>query len=67
MTDDRLAYVTRLIIARCPELGLDDLAALAGDQVATLPLEIGEQVLDVLEALEAKLDALVTRMDKIAA
>jgi hypothetical protein len=58
MTDDR-DRVMRIIVARCPEIGLDDLTQHAGAPAEPdLPAEIGRDIMAVLEAMEAKLDRL---------
>jgi len=58
-TDDRVGYIRNLIAVRCPELGPDDLATLTQHAATeTLPVEIGEQIMDVLAAMEMKLDRL---------
>jgi hypothetical protein len=57
--DDRAAYVINLARHRCPELSETDLAALAKPVSAeTLPAEIGEQIMDVLNAMMDRLDRL---------
>jgi hypothetical protein len=53
--DDRAAYARGLIAHRAPELTDRDLAALMEPD---LPAEIAAQVLDVLEALEQRMDEL---------
>jgi hypothetical protein len=60
VTDDR-DRVMRIIKARCPELGPDDLALLtqhAPSVEPDLPEEIGEQILDVLAEMGDRLDRL---------
>jgi hypothetical protein len=61
MTDDR-DRVMRIIRARCPELGPDDLALITHPDPARvepdLPVEIGEQILDVLAEMGDRLDRL---------
>jgi hypothetical protein len=52
--------VMRIIMARCPELGPDDLAAL-GDATPDpdmLPGSIGLQILDVISKMADRLDQL---------
>jgi hypothetical protein len=56
--------VRAIIAHRCPELTDDDLAALAPPGV---PAEVGEMIVDVLAAMEAKLDAMMDRLDTLAA
>lgn len=60
MTADRLDYIRAIIRHRVPEVTDADLAVVA-EQPDTLPVEIANQVLEVVEALEAKLEALVER------
>ncbi len=56
---ERAEYVQRLILARCSEIDLEDLAVAFGSSAdADLPAEIGEQILAVCEAMEEKLDQL---------
>ena len=58
---DGCGRVRRLIIARCPELTEGEIAAAYAtepDPGASIWLEIGEQVLDVLGALDERLVAL---------
>jgi hypothetical protein len=59
--DDRAAYIRAIIRHRAPEVSDADLALITsmGPSAETLPVEIGEQIMDVLEAMEAKLDQLV--------
>ena len=59
--DDRAAYIHALIAARCPEVTDADLALITSMEPSAemLPVEIGEQIMDVLEAMEAKQDQLV--------
>jgi hypothetical protein len=65
--DDRAAYVRSIIQARCPELTDADLASTEArsqpaDNASTeavLPVEIGHDIMSVLEAMESKLDQLV--------
>jgi|HubBroStandDraft_6_1064221.scaffolds.fasta_scaffold3441979_1 hypothetical protein len=59
--DDRIAYIRALINHRCPELGPADLALIADappDSDDRLPMAIGLQILQVVEALADKLDGL---------
>ena len=55
--DDR-AYCPRLLAARIPEITVDELMAALEITPApdTLPAPIAEQIFDVIEALEDKLD-----------
>jgi hypothetical protein len=58
---DRAAYVRSLILARCPELTDADLALIgivhpAAPSAEMLPVEIGEQIMDAIVALENKVD-----------
>ena len=59
--DDCADYIINLIAARCPEATDADLALITSMEPSAemLPVEIGEQIIDVLEAMEAKLDQLV--------
>jgi len=59
--DDRADYIINLIAGRCPEATDADLALITSMEPSAemLPVEIGEQIMDVLEAMEAKLDQLV--------
>jgi hypothetical protein len=55
----RAAYVRALILARCPELSERDLALLAdapSDLDAGIPVNIADQIMDVLLAFEERLD-----------
>jgi hypothetical protein len=52
---DRVAYARSLILARCPEIADADLTAL---MTPDLPAEIAAQVLEVVEALENRMDEL---------
>jgi hypothetical protein len=65
--DDRAAYVRSLIAARCPEIDLDDLPALTHASMEpsaeTLPVEITEQVLDVVDHMMDRLDTLEARVE----
>jgi hypothetical protein len=61
--DDRAAYVRALLAHRCPELGPADLALIGtihpgGPSAEMLPVEIGEQIMDAIAAVDAKLDAM---------
>lgn len=62
--DDRADYFDRLIAHRCPEIGPADLAsAEAASQPApsddmVVPVEVLDQVLDVVIALEERMNAL---------
>jgi hypothetical protein len=56
--DDRADFARRLIAARCPELGPSDLAMLAEADPDMLPVAIGAQILDVLQHLMDRMDAL---------
>lgn len=58
MSDDRTAYVRNLIAARAPELSDDDIAALVAEPPDTLPVEIANQVLEVIEAMQDRLESL---------
>jgi hypothetical protein len=65
VTDDRAAYVCSLIAVRCPELDSVDLALITQPATTTtemLPVEIGSDLMAVLEAMEAKLDRLAEAM-----
>jgi hypothetical protein len=62
----RAAYARRLILARCPELTDADLAALAQPEADTLAVEVGEQILEVLEALETRMTELEFACGRIA-
>jgi hypothetical protein len=58
---DRADYVRALVAHRCEEIGPDDLALIGtihpgAPSRETLPLEIGEQIMDAIAALENKLD-----------
>lgn len=57
--DDRAAYVRALIAARAPEISAADLALL-GDapDPDTLPASIGQQILEVLDHMMTRMDAL---------
>jgi hypothetical protein len=59
--DDRADYIINLIAGRCPEVTDADLALITSMEPSAemLPVEIGEQIMDVLEAMEAKQDQLV--------
>jgi hypothetical protein len=59
--DDRAAYIRAIIRHRAPEVSDADLALITSMEPSAemLPVEIGEQIMDVLEAMEAKLDQLV--------
>ena len=63
MTYDCDDYLRRLIAARCPELTDDDLALITQPAATTaepdLPVEIGEQILDVLAEMGDRLDRIV--------
>lgn len=61
MTPDE---VRAIIAHRCPEVTADDLAALAGDQSAGLHFET--QVLDVLDAMQDRFEALAAKLDTLA-
>jgi hypothetical protein len=61
--DDRAAYIRALVAHRCEEIGPADLALIgtihpAGPSAEMLPVEIGEQIIDAIAAMGAKLDAL---------
>jgi hypothetical protein len=56
MTADRLAYIRAVVFHRCPELSPADLASIEARSEPDLPAEIAAQVLDVIEALEMKLE-----------
>jgi hypothetical protein len=68
--DDRAAYIRALVAHRCPEIGPADVALIGtihpgaptadtASVEALLPVEIGEQIMDAIAALEEKLDQLV--------
>ena len=64
VTADRAAYVRALVAHRCPEIGPADLALItttypAAPSAEMLPVEIGRDIMSVLEAMESKLDQLV--------
>jgi hypothetical protein len=64
--DDPAAYARRLILARCPEIGLADLRALVAGSGNTLPVAIAAEILDVIELMEARLAALEFARGQIA-
>jgi hypothetical protein len=61
--DDRAAYIRALVSHRCPEIGPADLALITQRAGAPaepdLPVEIGEQILDVLAEMGDRLDRIV--------
>jgi hypothetical protein len=61
MTSDRLDTIHRLIAARAPELSDADLALLAAGSDNTLPVAIAEQVMVVLDQMEARMTELEER------
>jgi hypothetical protein len=61
MTDERADYLMRLIRCRVPEATEADLAAISQHNLAedeTLPTAVGEQILEVLDLMMARLDRL---------
>ncbi len=60
--DDRAEYIERLLSARIPELSEADIAALVRPDSDAIPVEIGDKIAAVIEALEAKLAALERRL-----
>ena len=56
--DDRDRYIKALVAHRCPELTDADLALMAAEPDDTLPRQIGEQILTVLDALQDRWEAL---------
>ena len=64
MNDDRAVYVRQLIAARAPELSVDEVieAFTPDDDADRLPLAITEDVLNVIAALAARLDAMEGRL-----
>jgi hypothetical protein len=59
-TADRLAYLHTVVLHRCPEIGPADLASIGArfQPDDTLPTEIAEQILTVLDVLQDRLDEL---------
>ena len=66
---DHVEYVRALILARCPELSVDDLAALVDADLATLddaasaedemvPIAVVDQILDVIVGIEERMTTL---------
>ena len=60
MTDDRIAYLRALIGARLPELDEAELreALSAPDLAADIWAEVVDAIYEVVEAIEARLDAI---------
>jgi hypothetical protein len=52
-----------VVLHRCPEIGPADLALMAAEPDDTLPRQIAEQILTVLDGMEAKLDQLAEAVD----
>ena len=57
-------HVLRLISARCPELTPAEIAALTGGGDETLSREVAERIEDVLDALNERLAATESRLDR---
>jgi hypothetical protein len=55
---DRLAYLRAVVSHRCPELTDADLALMAAEPDGALPLEVAEQILTVIDALQDRWEAL---------
>jgi hypothetical protein len=55
---DRAEYLRRVIMARAPEIGPDDLAPIGAKSQPDLPAEIAEAVTDALAEMEERLTAL---------
>ena len=62
MDDERSEYARQILRHRAPELTDDDLAGLAGDQDASLRLDVADQVADVIGALMDKLESILDRL-----
>ncbi len=63
MAPDNLAdYARALVSARIPEMPTDELVAALGGAPQSLPAEIADTVLDVIEAFEDKLAELEARL-----
>ena len=56
--DDRLAYIRAIIRHRVPEATDADIALIAQPEADTLPVEIGAQILEVIEVLETRMTEL---------
>jgi hypothetical protein len=55
---DRTAYIRAVVLHRCPEIGPADLALMAAEPNDTLPRQIAEQILTVLDSMVDRLDEL---------
>jgi hypothetical protein len=55
---DRTAYIRTGVLHRCPELTDADLALLATESDDTLPRQIAEQILTVLDSMMDRLNEL---------
>ncbi len=70
MTSADPDHAMRVIVARCPEITPADLAvierALAGGDADAIPDAIGGLILEALDDLHERLDALQGRLDAMA-
>lgn len=65
----RDAYVLDLIAARCPEITADDLAVLSQPDeplAEQIPLEVGAQILEVVDHLMARMERLEAKVPNSA-